>query len=380
MEERYTRQEAVIGKENQKKLSQSRVAIIGLGATGSVTAEMLTRAGIGNLLLVDRDGVDLSNLQRQTLYTELDIGREKALAARERLKQINSKINITALAVGLDAGNIDSVLGGKFELILECTDNLETRFLINEFCRKNKIPAVFCGVAGMKGFVLPVEREFCFNCVFMYAKEALTCSGEGILGATVHLAASLQVKEGIDILLKNKESKLILFDLEKEELEKLIKQAFVIDETLVVKGESVQVSKTSHKEERVLFTQTSTQPSLSDRGEAQLVNGLATIELDPSFLELVELTSPHDLYVQITPTSLDVGGILVVADRSPNGFIVMETNGGKSNATFVWEVTARKKGSHLEKLPTYEKYKKYLIGKEEDTSKESLKEKLWKFF
>jgi len=169
-------------------------------------------------------------------------------------------------------------------------------------------------------------------------------------------------------------------EISKEELEKLIKQAFVIDETLVVKGESVQVSKTSHKEERVLFTQTSTQPSLSDRGEAQLVNGLATIELDPSFLELVELTSPHDLYVQITPTSLDVGGILVVADRSPNGFIVMETNGGKSNATFVWEVTARKKGSHLEKLPTYEKYKKYLIGKEEDTSKESLKEKLWKFF
>jgi len=73
----------------------------------------------------------------------------------------------------------------------------------------------------MKGFVLPVEREFCFNCVFMHAKEALTCSGEGILGATVHLAASLQVKEGIDILLKNKESKLILFDLEKEELEKV---------------------------------------------------------------------------------------------------------------------------------------------------------------
>ncbi|HLC80958.1 MAG TPA: HesA/MoeB/ThiF family protein [Candidatus Nanoarchaeia archaeon] len=221
MEERYTRQEAVIGKENQKKLSQSKVAVIGLGATGSVAAEMLARAGVGDILIVDRDGVESSNLSRQTLYTEQDIGKEKALTARERLKQINSLIKITALAVSLDSGNIESVLGKRINLIFDCTDNLETRFLLNEFCRKNNISAVFCGVAGMKGFVLPVEREFCFNCVFMYAKEALTCSGEGILGATVHLAASLQVKEGLDILLNKKGGKLILFDLEKEDIEKI---------------------------------------------------------------------------------------------------------------------------------------------------------------
>lgn len=225
MEERYTRQEAVIGRAGQKKLSQSKATVIGLGATGSATAEMLARAGVGDMLLIDRDNVESSNLSRQTLYTEQDIGKEKALAARERLKQINSLINITALAVGLDSENITSVLGSRIDLIFDCTDNLETRFLLNEFCRKNRIPAVFCGVAGMNGFVLPMNGNFCFNCVFMHAKEALTCSGEGILGATVHLAASLQVKEGLDILLgkkwKETEERLILFDLEREDIEKI---------------------------------------------------------------------------------------------------------------------------------------------------------------
>ncbi len=221
MEERYTRQEAVIGRDGQKKLGQSKVVVIGLGATGSATVEMLARAGVGDILLIDRDCVEPSNLSRQTLYAEQDIGKEKALAARERLKQINSLIKITALAVSLDAGNITSVLKSQIDLIFDCTDNLETRFLLNEFCRKNKISAVFCGVAGMKGFILPVGGDYCFNCVFMYAKEALTCSGEGILGATVHLAASLQVKEGLDILLEKKEGKLIRFDLEREEIEKI---------------------------------------------------------------------------------------------------------------------------------------------------------------
>lgn len=225
MEERYTRQEAVIGRDGQKKLGQSKVAVIGLGATGSATSEMLARAGVGDILLIDRDNVESSNLSRQTLYAEQDIGKEKALAARERLKQINSSIKITALAVSLDAGNIASVLGSGIDLIFDCTDNLETRFLLNEFCRKNKILAVFCGVAGMKGFVLPTKGDFCFNCVFMHAKEALTCSGVGILGVTVYLAASMQVKEGLNLLLekksKGKEEKLILFDLEREEIEKI---------------------------------------------------------------------------------------------------------------------------------------------------------------
>ncbi len=226
MEERYIRQEAMIGKGGQKKLRQSKAAVIGLGATGSVTAEMLVRAGIGSLLLIDRDSVESSNLSRQTLYTEQDIGKEKALAARERLEQINSSVQLTALAVSLDTGNIASVLGERLDLIFDCTDNLETRFLLNEFCRKNKIPAVFCGVAGMRGFVLPIVEDFCFNCAFMHAKEALTCAGEGILGAAVHLASSLQVKEGLDILLRKKgteeRKKLIIFDLEKEETEKIV--------------------------------------------------------------------------------------------------------------------------------------------------------------
>jgi len=164
-----------------------------------------------------------------------------------------------------------------------------------------------------------------------------------------------------------------LSQLSDEELEKLIKQAFIIDETLVVKGEIVQMTKTEHHGERVSFASTSTRPTLSDRGEAQLINGVATIELDPVFLELVGIFPEQPMQVQVTPTSVDVQGVLVVAERGNTHFTVLESNGGKSNATFTWEVTALRKGPTHEALPDFELFKKNFLDKKNSDGNEEVR-------
>jgi len=162
---RYSRQEifSKIGKEGQNLLKKSKVAVVGLGATGSSSAELLARAGIGELILIDRDIVELNNLQRQSLYNENDVGNVKAEAIKNHLEKINSEIKIKALVMDLDYKNINEM---KADLILDCSDNIETRNLINEYCRKNKLPWIYSGVIGDNGLVLNFKDDYCFNCVF----------------------------------------------------------------------------------------------------------------------------------------------------------------------------------------------------------------------
>src|SRR3989344_6084298 len=128
---RYSRQILLkeIGREGQKLLQDKKVAIVGVGALGTVAAELLARAGVGNLILVDRDMVEESNLQRQTLFDEKDIGKNKAAAAEQRIKKINSDIKVEFHSIHLNPQNIDVLQSA--DLILDCTDNLQTRFLIN---------------------------------------------------------------------------------------------------------------------------------------------------------------------------------------------------------------------------------------------------------
>src|SRR3989338_4972766 len=140
---RYIRQEIFreIGKEGQEKLKKSTIAIVGLGALGTNSAELLARAGIGKLLLIDRDVVELSNLQRQSLFNENDVGKPKALAAKEHLKKINNEVEFNVFADDLNHENIyrmipindfkNNKIIKNIDIILDCTDNLETRFLIN---------------------------------------------------------------------------------------------------------------------------------------------------------------------------------------------------------------------------------------------------------
>src|SRR3989344_7380553 len=138
--ERYSRQTILpeIGAEGQNKIERAVVAIVGVGALGTVAAELLTRAGIGALILIDRDIVEESNLQRQTLYQEKDVGRSKAVAAKERLIKINSKAKVEIHAIHLNSVSIPVL--ERAQLVLDCADNLQTRFLINDFCRKNGVP------------------------------------------------------------------------------------------------------------------------------------------------------------------------------------------------------------------------------------------------
>jgi len=244
---RYIRQEIFneIGKKGQQRLRKSTIAIVGLGALGSVSAELLTRAGIGRLILIDRDIVELSNLQRQSLYGEEDIGKPKALAAKEKLNKINSEVEIEIFIDDLNFKNIndiiplinDSINGknniksnknndkNKIDLILDCTDNLETRFLINDFSIRNKIPFIYSSAVGSKGYVFNVipNTTACLRCFLKEATQLDTCETAGVLNSITHLIPSIQVNESIKIILKNKniENDLLYFDIWKNEFLKI---------------------------------------------------------------------------------------------------------------------------------------------------------------
>ena len=225
---RYSRQEIFgeIGKKGQQKLEKGTIAIVGLGALGSVSAGLLARAGIGKLILIDRDVVELSNLQRQSLFDENDIGKPKALAAMEKLNKINSEIEIEFYIEDLNFENISKIIDVKSaDLILDCTDNLETRFLINDFSIKNKIPFIYSSAVGSKGYIfnlIPDKNNPCLRCFLKEASQLDTCETFGVLNSITHVISSIQSNEAIKILLgKSYEKSLLFFDVWKNELSKI---------------------------------------------------------------------------------------------------------------------------------------------------------------
>ena len=211
---RYSRQELLnfIGKEGQEKISNSTVAIVGLGATGSVSAELLARAGAGTLILIDRDIIELSNLQRQSLYTEDDIGKTKASRAREHLRKINSTIVLKAFTDDLTYHNIADLLDGA-DIILDCADNMETRFLINEYCVQNNKPWIYSAAIRTEGYILTINpKDFCFSCIFNNLISEETCDMSGALNTITHAIATLQAQETLQYVL-NKQQKKKLYHL-----------------------------------------------------------------------------------------------------------------------------------------------------------------------
>lgn len=211
MENRYSRQIAFppIGAEGQKKLTESRVAIIGLGALGSASADELARAGIGFLRIVDRDFVEYSNLQRQVLYTEADAAEDvpKAIAAAEKLASFNSEITIEPVIADVNSGNIDSFIK-DVDLVVDATDNMEIRRLINEACHHLKKPWIFGGVAGSYGMTMNFlggDNDPCLSCVFeddsLGIASGETCATAGILNMLTNTVASIQCVEAVKILI-----------------------------------------------------------------------------------------------------------------------------------------------------------------------------------
>lgn len=207
LEERYSRQVlfAGVGAEGQRKLLESRVAIVGCGATGSAMASLLARAGVGTLHIIDRDYVEPSNLQRQTLFDEADAAESvpKAIAACRSISRCNSQIITQPHATDLTPQNAVQLLSGV-HLILDGTDNFETRYLINDYAVKNSVPWIYVAAVGSYAItmnILPGETA-CLSCIFPEAPHGVldTCDSAGILNSAVNLAASIAATEAIKLL------------------------------------------------------------------------------------------------------------------------------------------------------------------------------------
>lgn len=186
--DRYRRQALFsgLGSAGQEKLKRAAVAVVGCGATGGAAAELLGRAGIGRLLLIDRDLVSLDNLHRQVLFAEADVGRPKALAAADQLRRVNSAICIEAQIAHLDATNIEELLAGV-SVVMDGTDNVATRFVINDWAFEQGLPWVYVGAVGSEGMLLPIEppQGPCLRCFLPEPPPPgtlATCDTAGVLG------------------------------------------------------------------------------------------------------------------------------------------------------------------------------------------------------
>ena len=219
---KYSRQEKVIGTKAQKRLQKSKALIVGMGALGTVAASLLARAGIKELILIDRDVVEESNLPRQLLYTETDVGKSKAFCAKEKLEQINSQLRITALALHLNPQNIANLKEQNLSLILDCTDNLKTKLLLNDFCKKEKIPFIYGSAIKQQGQVMAIfPGGPCLSC-FLKEAHAETCEQIGVLNTITSLVGTLQADLALKILIGQKQpSELYCLNLEKNSCRKL---------------------------------------------------------------------------------------------------------------------------------------------------------------
>lgn len=201
---RYSKQRIFLGPEADGLLRTKRVAIMGLGALGSVIAPWLARAGVGHLALIDRDLVERSNLQRQLLYTEDDLGLPKAEVALTRLAQANPEIELRALVADLTSGNARELLSG-FDLICDGTDNFEARFLINDVAILTGRPWIYAGAIGAEGVVWPIcpPHTPCLRCLIEEppaSGDVDTCDTTGVLGPAVGVIASWAALEAMKIL------------------------------------------------------------------------------------------------------------------------------------------------------------------------------------
>ncbi len=209
--DRYSRQIRFkpIGEQGQRQLAQSRALLIGCGAIGSTLADILVRAGVGYLRIVDRDFVELSNLQRQSLFDEYDVTNRlpKAVAARRKLNRINSQVQIEDIVEDANPTNVESWVHDT-QLILDGTDNFDTRFLINDVAVKHRIPWIYSACVAATGAVMPVipDRTLCLRCLLDQSVPPElnpTCETDGILPTIVRAVASFSATQALKILTGN---------------------------------------------------------------------------------------------------------------------------------------------------------------------------------
>ena len=212
--ERYSRQILFqqIGEERQKLLMSSTVIVIGCGALGTISSSYLVRAGIGHIKIIDRDFIEENNLQRQILFDENDIleNLPKAIAAQRKLQKINHKVKIEGIVTDANFSNIDE-LTKDADIIIDGTDNFETRFLINDFCIKSNIPWIYGACIGSRGLTMNIVPPTtpCLRCVFEIMPQMgtfPTCDTAGVIGPIAGVIGSIQATEAIKILTGKYES------------------------------------------------------------------------------------------------------------------------------------------------------------------------------
>ena len=228
---RYSRQMILPGwgRAGQERLATRTAVVVGCGALGSHIAEHLVRAGVGRLVLADRDFVEWHNLPRQALYTEADAqaGVPKAVAAARRLRRLNAQVQIEEHVLDVNADTVEDLIAGA-DVVLDGADNFEVRYLLNEACVKGGVPWVYGGVLGTYGLtaaILPGETP-CLRCLLgpMPPPGATpTCETAGVLGAAVAVIAALEVTEGLKILLDRRDDllrSLVMVDVWSGEFER----------------------------------------------------------------------------------------------------------------------------------------------------------------
>jgi adenylyltransferase/sulfurtransferase len=222
MIERYSRQQlfAPIGREGQRKLHNSHVLVVGLGALGTVIADQFARAGIGKMTIIDRDYVEWSNLQRQTLYDESDARTvlPKAIAAERKIKEINAEVELEAIVADVTSSNIKPWVAAA-DIVLDGTDNFATRYLLNDasfLLNKPYIYGAAVGSQGMSASFIP-ERTPCLRCILPeVTRGAPTCETAGVIAPIVSLIASIQMTEALKWLTGHVDSmrrSLITYDI-----------------------------------------------------------------------------------------------------------------------------------------------------------------------
>lgn len=227
--QRYSRQIMLdeIGFIGLEKLRKAKVCVVGVGGIGNPVVTQLTAMGVGKLKIVDRDIIEISNLHRQHLYTENDIGRVKVEAAKERLEKINSSVEIEALPNSVTKYTAESIVDG-FDIVVDALDSIDARYALNDACIKLNIPLIYAGALGMLGSICTIipNKTACLRCIFpaLAEDDMPTCSTEGVHPSILYLVGGIQVSEAVKIILGEKptlENKLLYVDLNDLSLEKV---------------------------------------------------------------------------------------------------------------------------------------------------------------
>ena len=227
--QRYSRQIMLdeIGFVGLEKLRKAKVCVVGVGGIGNPVVTQLTAMGIGKLKIVDRDIIEISNLHRQHLYTEEDIGRVKVEAAKARLEQINSSVQIEALPNSVTKYTAENIVKG-FDIVVDALDSIDARYALNDACIKLNIPLIYAGALGMLGSICTIipNKTACLRCIFpaLAEDDVPTCSTEGVHPSILYLVGGIQVSEVVKIILGERptlENKLLYIDLNDLSLEKV---------------------------------------------------------------------------------------------------------------------------------------------------------------